>query len=100
MLERMYKEKTDLEALLNKQIGDCLVKLDRAGKIIGGLEGEKSRWTATVERLIRESGLLVGNCLVGAGMVAYCGAFTAQFRTELETEWRAKIKSLGIDFYD
>jgi len=99
-LERMYREKTELEATLSKQIGDCLVKLDRAGKIIGGLEGEKTRWTATVERLEREFGLLIGNSLVGAGMVAYSGAFTAQFRNELETQWRANIKLLGIDFYD
>jgi dynein heavy chain len=33
-------------------------------------------------------------------MVAYSGAFTAKFRTELEVEWRANIKALGIDFYD
>jgi hypothetical protein len=47
----MYREKVELEASLLKQISDCMVKLDRAGKIISGLEGEKTRWTATVERL-------------------------------------------------
>jgi dynein heavy chain len=83
-LERMYKEKVELEANLQKQIGDCMIKLDRAGKIISGLEGEKTRWTQTVERLEKEFGLLIGNSLVAAGMVAYSGAFTAQFRTELE----------------
>jgi hypothetical protein len=41
------------------------------------LEGEKTRWTATVGKLDKEYGLLIGNCLVGAGMVAYAGAFTA-----------------------
>lgn len=90
----MYREKVELEASLLKQISDCMVKLDRAGKIISGLEGEKTRWTATVERLEKEFGLLIGNSLVGAGMVAYSGAFTAQFRTEMEAEWRAKIKEL------
>lgn len=83
-LERMYKEKVDLEASLEKQIGDCMVKLERADKIINGLKGEKTRWTSTVERLEKEFGLLIGNSLVAAGMVAYSGAFTAQFRTELE----------------
>jgi hypothetical protein len=48
------------------------------------LEGEKTRWTATVGKLDKEYGLLIGNCLVGAGMVAYAGAFTASFRVELE----------------
>lgn len=99
-LERMYREKVELEASLLKQISDCMIKLDRAGKIISGLEGEKNRWTSTVERLEKEFGLLIGNSLVGAGMVAYSGAFTAQFRTEMESEWREKIKELQIDFYD
>ena len=99
-LERMYREKVELEATLQSQISDCLIKLDRAGKIINGLEGEKTRWTATVERLEKEYGLLIGNSLVGAGMVAYSGAFTAQFRSELEVQWRENIKRLGIDFYD
>ena len=43
---------------------------------------------------------LDSNCLIGAGMVAYGGAFTAQFRGELETQWRARIKALKVDFYD
>ena len=43
---------------------------------------------------------MIGNCLVAAGMVAYAGAFTASFRTELESLWRDKIKKLKIDFYE
>jgi dynein heavy chain, axonemal len=53
-----------------------------------------------VARLDKEYGLLIGNCLVGAGMVAYAGAFTAQFRQELEATWRDKIKKLKIDSYE
>jgi dynein heavy chain len=88
-LERMFAEKKELEASLQAQIDDCYKKLERAGKIIAGLAGEKTRWTETVARLTREYGYLIGNCLVGAGMVAYAGAFTAQYRQELEAEWRA-----------
>ena len=43
---------------------------------------------------------MIGNCLVAAGMVAYAGAFTAQFRQELEHMWRDRIKQLNIDFHD
>ena len=44
-LERMFREKTELEKSLQQQIDDCYKKLDRANKIISGLEGEKTRWT-------------------------------------------------------
>jgi dynein heavy chain len=95
-LERMFAEKKELEASLQAQIDDCYKKLERAGKIIAGLAGEKTRWTETVARLTMEYGYLIGNCLVGAGMVAYAGAFTAQFRQELEAEWRARTAELGV----
>jgi dynein heavy chain len=61
--------------------------LSRAGKIITGLAGEKTRWTETVIDLGKEYELLVGNSLVAAGMVAYGGAFTSKFRTNLEEYW-------------
>jgi dynein heavy chain len=41
-------------------------------------------------------GFLIGNCLVAAGMVAYAGPFTAQYRQELEAEWRKGITALGV----
>ena len=76
-LEATYQQKLAEEAALVAKIDDCNKKLERAGKIIGGLAGEKQRWTDTVARLGAEFDYLVGNCLVAAGMVAYSGAFTA-----------------------
>ncbi len=39
------------EKALQQEIIDCGNKLIRAEKMIGGLEGEKIRWTETVKRL-------------------------------------------------
>ncbi len=64
--------------------------------MIGGLEGEKVRWTDTVKTLGEKIALLIGDCLIAAGMVSYAGPFTAQYRSELEEEWRAQVKKLGI----
>jgi dynein heavy chain len=100
VLEATYQEKVDTEAKLQAKIDDCNKKLERAGKIISGLEGEKQRWTDTVARLGTEFEFLVGNCLIAAGMVAYSGPFTAKYRTELENEWFDKISSLGIKIAD
>jgi dynein heavy chain len=71
-------------------------KLDRAGKIIRGLAGEKDRWTLTVAKLTKDYSYLIGNCLVAAGMMAYSGAFTAKFRAELEELWRKQIEENGM----
>ena len=40
--------------------------------------------------------LLIGNCLVAAGMVAYSGSFTSQFRSKMESEWCQYIEKIGI----
>jgi dynein heavy chain, axonemal len=45
--------------------------------MISGLEGEKVRWTDTVKTLGERQTLLVGDCLVAAGMVSYAGPFTS-----------------------
>ncbi len=46
-LDRMTDKKADLE----KNIDLCSKKLDRAEKLIGGLGGEKTRWTETAASL-------------------------------------------------
>lgn len=76
-LERMFREKVAQEEALLKEIDDCNKKLERAGKLISGLEGEKVRWTETVKLYEAEYGLLIGNCLVASGMIAYSGPFTS-----------------------
>lgn len=46
-LDMMTKKKAELEA----NIDLCSKKLDRAEKLIGGLGGEKTRWTETAKSL-------------------------------------------------
>lgn len=65
------------EKSLQAEIEDCGKKLIRAEKMISGLEGEKIRWTETVKMLGEKQTLLVGDCLIAAGMVSYAGPFTA-----------------------
>jgi len=68
------------EKQLSSEIEDCGKKLIRAEKMISGLEGEKIRWTETVKVLGERQVLLVGDCMIAAGMVSYAGPFTSQYR--------------------
>lgn len=95
-LQNEFDEKKAEETKLVNEIEDAMTKLDRANKIIQGLEGEKTKWTETVASLGIQYDFLIGNCLVAAGMVSYAGAFVAQYRTQLEEEWVKKISELGI----
>jgi dynein heavy chain len=81
--DKLEKLQNEMETLIEDQkklaadIEDCNKKLVRAEKMIGGLEGEKVRWTDTVKTLGDKIELLIGDCLIAAGMVSYAGPFTA-----------------------
>ena len=74
--EAMTKKKKELE----DNIDLCSKKLDRAEKLIGGLGGEKDRWTKAAETLGIKYTNITGDVLLSSGVVAYLGAFTVDFR--------------------
>jgi dynein heavy chain len=55
--------------------------------LIKGLGGEKTRWKAESERLQEVFINLTGDILISSGMIAYLGAFTTVFRSDLADEW-------------
>lgn len=65
----------------------CGKKLERAEKLIGGLGGEKDRWSAAAASLQDVYDNLTGDVLISSGVIAYLGAFTAAFRKECTQEW-------------
>jgi ATP-binding dynein motor region/Microtubule-binding stalk of dynein motor len=72
------EKKNSLEA----EVELCSVKLDRAQKLIGGLGGERDRWSATATSLDAAYAALTGDALLAAATMSYFGAFTAQFRQQ------------------
>jgi len=71
-------------------------KLVRAEKMIGGLAGEKERWTNIVAELTVQAEYVTGDSLVASGALSYSGSFTSVYREALEEGWRKAIKEQGI----
>jgi dynein heavy chain len=93
-LAKLQAEQDALEAkskALNDEIDECGKKLIRAEKMIGGLAGEKDRWTSIVADLTIQATLVVGDSLIAAGAISYVGSFTAKYREELEEIWRTNL---------
>ena len=95
-LEEAKQKKAKLEA----DVDLCEKKLVRAKQLIDGLGGEKSRWTANVERLKAEFVNLTGNVLVSAGVIAYLGVFTSDYRDSVTVKWATLCKSRNIPCTD
>lgn len=97
---------TNLEAAKEKKsklefdVDLCEKKLVRAKQLIDGLGGEKARWTQNVADLKDEYVLLTGNVLVSAGVIAYLGAFTADYRDDVVGRWTTMCREKKIPSKD
>ncbi|XP_063282951.1 dynein axonemal heavy chain 12 [Pelobates fuscus] len=99
-LEKTFQEKTEEKVQLEFQVDLCAKKLERAEKLIGGLGGEKSRWSNAADSLQNTYDNLTGDVLVSAGVIAYLGAFTAGFRHECTKAWSKMCKRKMIPCSD
>ncbi|XP_014680873.1 PREDICTED: dynein heavy chain 2, axonemal-like [Priapulus caudatus] len=96
-LKKQYDEKLAQKEDLRRKAEQTELKLDRAGKLVEGLSGEKDRWEASVQKLDEQIQYLVGDCLVAAGFMSYMGPFLSNYRDELVNNiWLEQIKKLGV----
>ncbi|XP_070559445.1 dynein axonemal heavy chain 12-like isoform X2 [Ptychodera flava] len=95
-LQKQFAEMTDKKEKLEFQVDLCGKKLVRAEKLIGGLGGEKSRWTMAAANLQHTYEHLIGDVLISSGVIAYLGAFTSQYRHTMTADWSNTCKSKDI----
>ena len=72
------------------------MRLERAGKLIGGLSSEKVRWESSVTSLGAKKENLVGNMLLAAGAIAYLGPFTSKYRKNMLADWVKQCQDMGM----
>ncbi|CAM9612971.1 unnamed protein product, partial [Ectocarpus sp. 12 AP-2014] len=61
-------------------------KMNQASTLIGGLAGERTRWTEDSEKSADLKRRLVGDCALGSAFVSYCGPFNQEFRQYMVTD--------------
>jgi len=81
---------------LANEVALASARLQRAHKLLGGLGGEKGRWTDTVATLNVAYTNLVGDSLVSSACIAYLGAFTPDFRKDLVDSLQEEMVRLTL----
>jgi len=82
-LEAQYNSTTSLMKKLKEELDNLQVKIDRGDKLVSGLAGEKTRWEASLIILDEDFDQLVGNCVLAAAFMSYCGPFPSDYRDTL-----------------
>ncbi|XP_069810836.1 dynein axonemal heavy chain 14 isoform X3 [Dendropsophus ebraccatus] len=62
-------------------------RLERASVLITALDEEKVRWKESVEKLDLRLKGIIGDVLVSAAFIVYCGVFTSEYRAQLMGQW-------------
>lgn len=75
-LNDFFAEKSKQKKNLEDEIDNCQKKLERAETLLGGLGGEKTRWSENAVVLNDSLVNVVGDVLLAAGCIAYLGCFT------------------------
>jgi dynein heavy chain len=99
-LQNDFEGANQKKADLLFQVDLCGKKLVRAESLINGLGGEKVRWTEFAKELGLAYTKLTGDVLVSAGVIAYLGPFTSDFRGKATTEWIDRCVQLNIPCSD
>nr|XP_031838488.1 dynein heavy chain 7, axonemal-like [Nomia melanderi] len=84
--ELLSQRRADYQAMTD-EVTECEEKLRRAKELIGGLGGEYTRWSETAAALGELYHKLTGDVLIGSGVVAYLGVFTAPYRQRQIENW-------------
>ncbi len=99
-LEQSFNEATAKKEQLEEDVDLCEKKLIRAKQLIDGLGGEQSRWTENVSVLSEQYTNVTGNVVVSAGLIAYLGAFTSDYRNIAVRKWVRLCKERNIPCSD
>lgn len=95
-LETSFRQMNDKKLDLERQADLVAKKLIRAEKLIGGLGGEKERWSAAAKSLAIILKNLTGDVLISSGAIAYLGAFTLAFRNTILSDWTQQCVEFQI----
>lgn len=76
----------------------CRRKMNAASALIGGLGGEKDRWTQQSKEFESQINRLVGDVLLATGFLSYSGPFNQEFRMHLMSGWKEELKRCKIPF--
>ena len=84
--------------ILQSELKSIEIKVQRSISILENLNGEQDRWTESKSLFSARFEAMVGDVLLMAGYLSYCGVFDQKSRGELLNLWKSRLSAFGIKF--
>jgi len=73
-------------------------KIDRGEKLVSSLADEKANWIVRLAGFEINEACLIGDCMLAAAFMSYCGPFPSDYRNDLNKLWLEKIITEEIKY--
>ncbi|OHT13633.1 Dynein heavy chain family protein [Tritrichomonas foetus] len=93
-VQEMQKKENELA----QNVTNTQKRLERARKILSGLEGEAKRWVESANKLKFSAQFILGDTILISSALTYLGAFSPSFRSEIIDEWKKFMKEANLKF--
>ena len=97
-LTKGYTELLLSSQQLEEEMKTINTQIDKSQRLIASLCAEKDRWEIASREFAGRFRTLVGDCLLAAAFLAYCGFFDQRNRAQLLVVWRRQLEAARIPF--
>jgi dynein heavy chain len=83
---------------LKDNLAQLQSKIDRGEKLVSSLADEKANWIIRLAQFEEAFSNLLGDCILAAAFMSYCGPFPSDYRKLLNESFLEKIKEERVAF--
>ena len=81
---------------IKAEMGAVQVKVNRSMSLLANLSSERQRWQQDSDSFQTQLSTVVGDCLLSAAFLSYCGYFNQSYRALLLETWQDELHSAKV----